>query len=568
MKVLKIACSFGLALSALASTAHAQTVEFTGIGSSALFLELGQAAYSLSETQHPTQTTCSWTTGDKTTPAISATDNGPSPSISNTGNFWVIYTAGNGTCAAPVVTASKPVYVYSNLQVDSAVGNRCVFRTGAANQQCALVVPSTGVTQVGGANLLTGITDTTSPLPSKIISALNGQTFQVAASDIRPEDSLFSIVRATTPLNTPVATGSQYLGEGYNADSKHCASIGIQGVATHGGGTVTAAGFALPGGTDPCTGAAAVKSFNAIEVGATPVVVFVNPSNPSGFGNSAIVNVNRGVLSTFVNGLSCRTFDFINQAHAGGGQYTTTFLREPFSGTYNTFEYSIPNTVELQTSQEANIASPTTQPLNLASCKGLHGSRQRVTSGGNMIAAVLSTTDSLGYSFWSTANFKNATTSTGKYLTVDGVDPLMENYDEGCIPTVSGSGTCALSAVTFPHIVDGSYPIWSVQRLVTTSNTSATQTTTASQLAAAAQAQVSSSQPDFVPATTLYVVHSHFVPPGLGTLSGTITAQNNDGTCNHAEAGGDVGGIVYNQQTESDYCNEFATYVGFTGRRQ
>jgi hypothetical protein len=564
---MKSALCLAATLCSVATAANAQQIDFNGIGSSALFLELGQAAYSLSQTNHPTETSCSWTTSDKSSPAITATDSGPSSSISNSGNFWVIYTAGSGTCAAPVNSNSKPVYVYSFLQVDSSVGNRCVFRTGTAAQQCDLVVPAntSGVTSANGANLLTGVTDVAAPLPTLIINALNNQTFGVAGSDVRPEDSAFAIVRAETALGTPVATGSQYLGEGYRNGSG-CATIAIEGVSTAGGGSVTAAGFALPGGTDPCTGAKAVTSFNTIQVGATPVVVFVNPANESGFGNPAITNMNRGVLASYLDGTSCRTEDAIVQAHQGGGVYTTTYLREPFSGTYTTMEYSIPASVEIQSSQEHGITSPTTQPLDLAACGGLHGSRQRVTSTGNMVAGVLSTEDSLGYAFWSTANFKNATEATGKYLTVDGVDPLLATYSGGCIPTAAGTGACALNGVTFTHILDGSYPIWSIQRLITTSNTSAAQVTNAAELASTAQGRVSATQPDFVPAGSLHVLRSHFLPPGLGTITGTITPKT--GTCGVAEAGGDVGGVVYTNQADSDYCNEFGNNTGFVGKRQ
>ena len=57
MKVMKYLVVLAVALFAFASVSHAQSVDFLGGGSSALFLELGQAAV----TEFPATDVCVWT---------------------------------------------------------------------------------------------------------------------------------------------------------------------------------------------------------------------------------------------------------------------------------------------------------------------------------------------------------------------------------------------------------------------------------------------------------------------------------------------------------------------------
>ncbi len=201
----------------------------------------------------------------------------------------------------------------------------------------------------------------------------------------------------------------------------------------------------------------------------------------------------------------------------------------------------------------------------------------------------------LGWSFWSRPNFQNAYSGThgnastfadARYLTVDGVDPLMASYRP--YSAVSGAGPCAsgtcpagtiptlanggLSAVTFPHIIDGSYPIWSFLRLVCvgsgTAACTAAQTlaTSAQNFVALGPSVTSLHPPDFVPVTSStaawnsVVVRSHFTPPGTtikcttvanGTTLTTITAHK------APECGGDVGGVVYTVTGDIDYETDF-----------
>ncbi len=598
MKSLKYVLCLALAVLATASMAKAQTVtnEFTGLGSSALFLELGKAAVARAAAVTPTETVCSWTTKDggaSISNDIYAFDQ--APEIQNNGNFFVIYTSTDSTCAT---LGTGAVNIWTYLQEDSAVGNRCVYRTGSTAEECILVVPANtagNVTASAGANLISGQTDIAFALPSGIITALNGQQFQVAGTDVRPEDSQFQIYRAlqsTSTLITSTRTGGAgYYGLGLAASSTNCpspsgspVSIAVTGGSLDGGaaavpGSVTVAQFALPGGTDPCTGAAAVNVATIIPVGATPVVVAVNNTNTkSGFGQAAITNISRGDLAAFLDGDLCRPQDLVNNVKATrtGTDYSTTLIREPFSGTYTTMEYSVAASRGVEGSQESGIATPTTQPSVWTSCdSSSKGVRTRVTSTGNMVYAIQNNTDALGYFFWSTANGAKFTSTSGvptnaKYLTVDGVDPLLSTYVNGCIPIAAETTAgCELSNVTFQNIKSGAYPIWSIQRLVVTCSTGSgctpTQATEAQKMATQAQNEVSSTLPDFVPANSLYVFHQHFLPPTPTTIQGSITVAN--GNNSFVEAGGDVGGIVHNTQSDIDYTTDFVVHNGLTNIR-
>jgi hypothetical protein len=207
--------------------------------------------------------------------------------------------------------------------------------------------------------------------------------------------------------------------------------------------------------------------------------------------------------------------------------------------------------------------------------------RYRAIGTGDEVAATLATTDALGYSFWSAANFAKAGPTTGKYLTVDGVDPLQEVWSDGLIPTVANG---LLGNVSLANVRNGSYPLWSKLRMVTTLTAPAA-TNAAAILAGAAQTLVSPSQPDFIPATQLEIVRSHFAPPynsssvysanfpsslGVGTpADGTSAAACAPAHGSVAsEAGGDVGGLVLTLQADGDFCSDSGNYGGDTGHRQ
>jgi hypothetical protein len=192
-------------------------------------------------------------------------------------------------------------------------------------------------------------------------------------------------------------------------------------------------------------------------------------------------------------------------------------LREPLSGTYNTFEYSeirrfgTPHGNFEQNaagttwgkppyiSQESNVAGNAGapyNPLNNACQPGFgdtdaEGSRRRVIGTGEMVSQVKANPNSIGYAFFSFSNVSSiATSPLYGYLTVDGVDPLFGAYNNavgnagqpavaatpntwGELPkcTTGGAPNCLANAIwtaeqSYPHLRDGTYPAWSELRLM------------------------------------------------------------------------------------------------------
>jgi hypothetical protein len=539
------------ALFALPATSHAQTLAFNGIGSSALFLELGEGA-----TVAPTSATCLWSYGSN---AVEATDSTVSPAAVDNGQVWIEWTTGTGgTCTAP--TSSAKVYAY--LQTDSVVGDRCLFNACKAGPGSA-----GNPTTLTSTQLITGTSGTqVSEVPASIWNTINGVAFNSAATDIRPEDAEFAITRATTSCGTAITqyTGSvgsatQYLGLGYANNSK------IYGYT---GSTFNVVKFALP------------STFYVTPVGADPIVVAVSYTTDGsgvGFNSSSVKNLNRSTLALYLDGSLGETRDALAPGVTETtSNPTTVFVREPLSGTYNTLEYSVPNSVELQTSQDVGVnqiafssSKPYNQNCNGAgapewNATGVHlgtlatgAVRTRAIGTGQELSDLFASNDGLGYAFWGVSNFAAAPAATSKYLTIDGVDPIQASYTTGVIPTT----TSELSNVKFQHVIDGTYPIWSLLRLVTTNTTVEA---TAANLATAAGSFSGSSHPDFVPYASLNVQHAHFTPPGIYSATTAPEPQNGDGG-KHTEAGGDVGGVVIPYQADEDYITDTGITNGFVG---
>jgi hypothetical protein len=565
-----------LALTALTAIANAQTVVYEGIGSSALFLQLGQAA-GTSVASNGVGATCVWSqlgSPNATYPTVyplESIDAHASPTLTETGNAWIAWTqstATGSTCA----TMDSSVKIYAQLQTDSVIGDRSYFNAATLS---AVTSPASKAT-----NNLIFATGEQATLPAAIWTALSGHVFTAAATDIRPEDAKFATVRALATCDTAVGS-SQYMGLGYTSRSTPIQSY-------YSNSTFHVVDFALP--TD--------GSFSVIPIGAVPVVVAVNPSNASGFGNTSVTNITRSQLAKFLDG----TYGNVSDLSGSGTAAATVLIREPLSGTYNTMEYATPNNLTLQTSQDVGLNQITAErnctgggtgatPITAANILGTSGYtlhipsndnasayRNRAIGTGQEVSELLSVTDALGYSFWSTANFANATSTNAKYLQVDGVDPLQSSYSAGVIPT---SGNGLLSNVNFAHLQDGTYPIWSLLRLVSAS--SGSNLLYAKKLGTAAQYFISAtSRPDFVPfsvgasGTTLKVLHSHFVPPTV-TFSSSNTPANGSnaftpplsatGTCSAAEIGGDVGGAILTVTSDQSYCTAHGVTTGDTGLR-
>jgi hypothetical protein len=585
----------------LAASAHAQTLQLAIIGSSAQFLEEGQA--------ETTTTTpgCWWTDGTKTD--MEAEDTGlvagGGSAVFDKVSWWIVWTAGTGSCSAP--TGGYTVNLYANS--DSVVGNRCFFRANAdGSTGCiidVLTACSTLASQGGSSLLGTGFPDA-SGLPTAVCGFINGSHFNTAATDIRPEDAKFAINRALATGGTQMFPGSQYIGLGYTNGST------ISGSTLGGGSSFNVMNFNIVG-DDPFNTTDSVPGFDVVTLGAVPELVFVNASDEAGFGNLAVTNLERGTLAGYLDGTNKATSDAIDtQVYSASGEVVPiVFIRENLSGTYNTMEYNVPNSEELQTSQDCGIeaynaltanklwesqsgeegalATPPWEcpggvpanPIEAHSAGGTVAANTtvyRAIGTGNEVASVIANADSLGYAFWSAANF-SGTSAADKYLTVDGIDPIFQNWVDGEIPTSSNG---LLGNVSMAHVKDGSYPIWSYLRLVTTS----ANLTNATNLISAALNFLSPTQPDFVSTSQMYKIRSHFAPPGVafplctagytppvgvdgtGGVACSAGAVNNGTTSNgNPESGGDVGGMPFGLQSEGDYNHNNGVKTGHIGKR-
>jgi len=563
MRMMKNLFGIAAALIALTAVANAQTVVFNGIGSSALFLELGQAAgSSTSATLAGLGATCVWSNNSS---VISATD--PTTSQTESGNSWIAWTPVSAKLAPSSTNcaASSSTTIYAYLQTDSTVGDRCLFNACTIGATSSATSP----TSLSTSGLIFGTSGEVA-LPTTVWTALSGSVVSVAGTDIRPEDAAFATLRATTGCNTAVDS-SQYLGLGYTSGGTAIKS------------EYSSSSFHVTNFTLPTTSG----SFAVTKVGAVPIVVFVNPGNTSGFGSTSFTNILHTDLAHFLDGTYGKTSD--GSTGISGIYPTTVLIREPLSGTYNTMEYNVPNTTVLETSQDVGVNQIAAQkncsgtavlsnPLNIASNDDTSAYRNRVIGTGQMISTVLTlpapldtstaqTTDTLGYAFWSTANFKNATSANAKYLEIDGVDPLVTSYSttSGELPTSSNS---LLTDVNFAHVIDGTYPIWSFLRLVNLGTASSAVTTAVADITSASQDFAAlSSQPDFVPIASMSRIRSHFAPPSISFPVSSVPANGSGGSCSTTEAGGDVGGVILTVSADQTYCTANSTTDGQTGER-
>jgi hypothetical protein len=550
MKWIKHLLVLAIALCSTASLSKAQaTIQFLGGGSSALFLELGQAAQSSASTATP----CVWTQASSAT--ILARDDRTSPATDEKGNYWVTWGKGSGTCAAPAGAFN----IYSYQQLDSVVGDKCYFLASAAGSGCIQVL--TVAAGTAGGNLLgTGFGPDT-PIPAAVISAINGKRYFVVGTDIRPEDAKFASKRMFTTCGTtltrePFGTGTYAtVGLGYQTSTT---GVGLTVKSFFSAKLFNVIDFNISG-TDPIT-AKPVRTFVVNVVGAQPIVVAVSPAGGTGIG--AATDISTESLAEFLDGTSGLATDIDGPTAADA---VTVLVREPLSGTYNTMEYSVPNTVQFRTSQDANNclgASVNSNPLDVASANGkvAGAARKRVIGTGEMVAELQSaSTSTLGYFFWSAGNAAKFTSTNGKYLTVNGVDPLVNSYSEtnGVLPATAAE----LANVTFNNLNAGDYPIWSALRLVSTSPTPVGVTN----LIAGAQT-LNSTQHDFITLTNLKTWHSHFTIGSIGISAAangaTIHTVNDLCSGGNAEAGGDAGGANINKTKNSDFCADFGSKTG------
>lgn len=440
-----------------------------------------------------------------------------------TGNIWIVWN-------------NAQTSICSYIAVDSVIGQQLFFAVPRAT-----ISISSSFIGTQGQNLIPTQSDTT--LPQSIYNALNGQAFNCAPTDIRPEDALFAEDRALAPLN------STYTGLGYGPGP-----IGTPVQSTFSSSTSTPVAFAISG-KDPITGQF-VQPWVTTNVGAQALMVIVNNLQTGSTGDfsnvSAFQNVNRFDLTMALNG----TYGWTRDLSSASGVATSplnVILREPTSGTYNTMEFNIPRSLEIGSTQELGV-NPSASDGNPLDITNIHGGwRKRAVGNGQMISEVGTAANGnvLGYGFWSTGNYASQLSNV-RYLTVDGVDPLFSSYAGGFFPACN---IPCPGVVQFTNILNGSYPIWNVLRV-----------TTAKSIPSGVQALINAAEnavvnisPDFVPITELNVFRSHRNIPHSG-----CTTVSNGHLPGVKECGGDVGGAPFTVQADLDNVTDSGKeYIGY-----
>jgi hypothetical protein len=500
---------------------------------------------------------------------------------------------------------TNPTSICVYLSLDAVVGQRLFFGQSAGGN--ATLSLQANATSQAGANIVPFVKDLCSGsvtgcagLPSTIYNSVNGAHFNVALTELRPEDAEFAYTRAGCYLDATSKTCF-----GYN-NASIMSSFDQSRFAM-----ITA--FSATG-TDPVSGIA-VPSFQTTTLGAEPVVVFYNTWDKSidGLGSLLPNNVNTHVLAAIfagVIGLNQHIYD----GPLPAGAYPKPMhmhQREPVSAAYNIFEWQVVRSRDGNTSlsQETGFgptpascfAPPAGTPTDpatympptvvCANPMNVQGNwsipRTRVVGEDDMLNAVSSSNipNGLGYGFYSLGAYSGL--SNVRYLTVDGVDPLYAKLGGGVFPNCSGfvNSTpvfaCSGTLPDFGNIAAGNYRIWSTLRAINYLNYQPP--VAGPQLAVWLQsiqdltwAQVRSFLPfkycsnSTCTSTTLAlpVVRSHYnisnVYANNGTSPGFVAAYA-PYTAAGVESGGDMAGSVFNRQADMDYFaltgNEFLTWI-------
>jgi len=542
------------------------TVEVTIAGSSAMWQTMALGAYSLAGAGAG-----HWTSASN---AINLTDVRPSPNNVDAGTIWIVWNA-------------KATEVWSFIKVDSVVGDRCYF----AQPQCSVNAPSANLTGSGAGQISSALWGADTAMPANVAALFsNGTSVTAAATDIRPEDAAFAACRVNSALGAGSYGGhaSDGLdGLGYNANNAAGVCPGASLSQGHYVGTPIKSGY--PGsttvanvlsfnitGVDPIT-SVPVPKFTVVEVGATPVVFITARANHL----LSLQNATDVQLQSAFSGTNCDASAF--GLTAGG---IGIFLREPLSGTMNTTEATVFRKPDVYPggiiglSQEANVDAPVNNPLagQSGTCLAGAGARYRGIGTGEAVKWVQNSNanigmDGIGYTFFSYGNVGSISNSSAYgYLQLNGVDPIFASYSGGD-PGQPGGGTvpghadlpaaCDISGVpsfpcpekdiwkgglSFPNVRNGTYPAWSIVRLVSTTGSS--NLTKVEALVNHSQQFVVTSVPDYIPfkktvagGTTdpgLLYLRSHYEQyDGAGNFLGA--APVNKGT---TEAGGDMGGCI------------------------
>jgi hypothetical protein len=481
----------------------------------------------------------------------------------------------------------------------------------------------------GGDNLPTSIITLLNKIPSTDTTApaycASGVFcyFNAGATDIRPEDALYATTRALSNYDTKALNGLGYNSSGCGGDGLSTGSkVGCTIYTAQGTGSKFNVLTFKISGSDPIS-SGAIPASVTLTVGAAPLVVLVNNQDSAGFGslsgsNYVYTNINRYTLSQVFQGNLGRTADLLTSGASTSptGVPIQVIYRELLSGTYNAFEFTgvrtltgsgnplaakvantnvtsnayggqelgnnpatlnfITNPADCPTSGFPTGAVQCTDPMLLTTASG--SKRIRAMGTGEEVPAIVNANsgqsgsasaapDGIGYTFWSYGNVKPAA-GLGHYLTVDNVDPLFN------VPTDNPQGaynipTCSAppcNVIPFTHVQDGTYPLWSLLRVVTFKTAPAAVT----QLV---NAEISQSNTDalddYLPLLDgsgnlqLFVFRSHYKQtnsPLNGHKTCTSFSPPTPSTC-LVDAGGDMGGAVVTVQSDVDSFHDFGTEI-------
>jgi len=585
----------GTLLLASTSFASPSSPQILAVGSSGIFTSMGIAAVN-GDPQTGASTICGsnfWSASGSSGLAY-AVDGRTGKSIPNEGgSIWVAW------------DADPPNVVCAYLSVDSIVGQRLFLGQGAAGN--ATLTVTAAAKSTAGANAVSFVLDTaTTGLPASVWNVLTDsgamdQHFNVALTDIRPEDGQYAYTRAACNRANQ-----------YDVSCFGYGPLGGVGTAILSSYTATSAqvvAYSISG-TDPFTGLT-VPSFQTIPIGATPILLFYNTTNTTdGLGAYLPTNITDSTAAMIWSG----QFGLVDQLvgrQTGSTKTLHVVQREPVSGTYNTFEFQMIHTRDSYGgawSQEFGfgptpscagftLGSPKytppvepgdlgcANPMDVAGAMGTTygGRRTRGIGTGELVGAVNSSNnpDSIGYAFWGLGTFGGKTNT--KYMTVNGAEPLFANYqtNNGAPPSCSGYFNAApafgctgafspISNVTFANLTNGSYRVWSTIRAVIYSSYTPPATGPSVQtLILGAQDQAHVNVPDFVPTvycssgssgnctggttTGMPVFRSHYPISGTNPNNGVISPSS--------EAGGDMAGRAFYNVQESEFYSLTGNYL-------
>lgn len=561
---------------------QAQTIEVIVAGSSAQWQTMALGTYNngLCGTGLAAKAPCFHYTYN----SFNLTDSRVSPANVDTGAVWIVWDS-----------TTPKAKVWAFVKVDSGVGIRCYF----ANSPCTLGIPSVPAPNQQISSALWGADTalpTASPDLTDIFQTGTGTPVTVAATDIRPEDSLWSTCRTNSQAGMNAFDTTDGLGYNANNNPGVCATTKAGGLGSaiksgYPSSTSTANVLAFNiTGTDPITGNN-VRAYTTYSVGAAPIA-FIFSQN--GGQLAGLTNVTEAQVQQAFSGAKCDADVFGLASNP-----IAVYLREPLSGTMNTTEATVfrrpvvalGGSIGLSQETGVNGANPLTGGVGgSVACPDDgstgKGGRWRGIGTGEVVKSVLNSKhnngiDGITYTFFSYGNVSSVADgiSNVAYATLNGVDPIFLNYNttsgpgfdpgqpaSGKLPSATdtpcGSFPCpenqiwALQGLSFPNVRNGSYRAWSLLRVVSTG----TPLLNIEKVIKASQQFVVSTIPDYIPAVStkvgtftdpgLTLVRSHYQQvDGTGLAAGNIgVAPVNSGT---GERGGDMGGCILYPNTNA-----------------